>query len=229
MAAFSVSIVLIVFWSLDLRGRFLYWVSALFLGAMVSNGLGHFLVTIPDNASLVMDLVPLVFTPQSLFCGFIVAVNALPKWIQWYSWLQPLTYSYRILLHEEFSACSDHTDHEENLLTCARVINRGLADLYKDNSTFKLAATGSYQGQENILEYFTYGSSEGNPNSIVWGQQCQVSWCSDSVRHTQLFTLSPDSSFSVSAYSLRTHGSLNCERQVMDSANSQLPKWSKRL
>lgn len=182
LAMFTLAILLITFWSLDLQGHFWKWFCALFLGSMVSNALGHFLVTLPDNAQLVMDLVPIVFAPQTLFCGFIIAVEALPKWIRWYSWLQPLTYLYRILLNDEFSACLIHTQQEKNVLACARaaqavIDNNGfteLSRLYDDNTVLNQAIAGVHTGYSAIQEYINYIGTERNPGSLGW-DLCVVS------------------------------------------------------
>ncbi|CAB9496630.1 Putative white-brown complex homolog protein 30 [Seminavis robusta] len=178
LAVFTITILLISFWSLDMTGSFTALTCALFLGSMVANALGHFFVTIPENAALVMDLVPLVLTPQTLFCGFIIAVDALPKWIRWFSWLQPLTYLYRILLKNEFSSCLEHTPEETLLLNCARAAREvlhtngvvDLAGLYDDNTVLSVPTVGVFVGNDAIQEYVRYFSVQGDsgPDFLLW-------------------------------------------------------------
>jgi hypothetical protein len=131
----------------------------------------------PESAK---ELVPIAILPQLLLCGFFVNVALLPQWIQWTSWLMPLTYVFRLLLAEEFSVCLERTHEEQLKVNCAESLLTALGsdaivyDVYKDTSVLRLAHAGTYVGLNNIAEYLGFFSGGQDPLASFWNT-CRVS------------------------------------------------------
>ena len=171
----------IVFWAIQLQGRFSYWFAVIALHALVSSALGNLLATLPMEASKAYEFVPVGMAPQLLFSGFLVSYETLPVWIRWLTWLQPLTYAFRLLLNEEFSTCLDISFQEQNIVKCATALEAarhaiekdGLRAVYNDSSSTTLMQAGQYIGAEAIIEYFRFFSEKEDPGSLLW--DCKVS------------------------------------------------------
>jgi len=56
------------------------------------------------------EFIPLLITPQLLFAGFFVAVEAIPGWLRWVHVLMPSTYVWRLYLASEFAVCLEGAD-----------------------------------------------------------------------------------------------------------------------
>ena len=91
-------------------------------------------------------------------------------------WLQPLTYTFRLLIREEFSTCSDFSRQDKQLLDCVEAFENGaktfegkvLETIYGQESVLTLTAGGEYFGREAILEYLAYFSRDQDAPSILW-------------------------------------------------------------
>jgi ABC-type multidrug transport system permease subunit len=168
---------LLVYWSVGFLGRFWYWVLVLFLLAMVSGSLGLLIASVVRYPESARELVPMIILPQMLLCGFFVNVEFLPQWIQWTSWLMPLTYAFRLLLAEEFSTCLERTYEEQLKVNCAESFLTALgsdANVYNETSVLRLAQAGTYVGLKNIVEYLGFFSTGQDPLAGFWNS-CRVS------------------------------------------------------
>ena len=176
--------IFITYWSLQLQGSFWYWFSVIFVYGLGCHAVGYFLASLPEDASHANLYIPLVVTPQLLFSGFFVTYDMLPLSARWISWLQPLSYAFRLLLREEFSSCVDLSVRDQHAINCAKAIESkgnvyrkyGYAGIYNDDSILTLMQGGQYKGIQNILEYFQFFSGQENEASLLWNF-CEVCFC----------------------------------------------------
>jgi hypothetical protein len=144
---------------------------------MVSGSLGLLIASVVRYPESARELVPMIILPQMLLCGFFVNVEFLPQWIQWTSWLMPLTYAFRLLLAEEFSTCLERTYEEQLKVNCAESLLTALgsdAIVYNETSVLRLAQAGTYVGLKNIVEYLGFFSAGQDPLAAFWNG-CPVS------------------------------------------------------
>lgn len=172
---------LIIYWTLNIQGSFWYWFSVIFLYGMGCHAVGYLFAALPEDASHANLYIPLIITPQLLLSGFFVTYNMLPLWVRWMSWVQPLSYAFRLLLKEEFSICVDQSGKDQHAINCAKAIERrgksykkyGFSGIYNDESVLTLMQGGQYTGIQDILEYFQFFSTEENEFSLLWNF-CEV-------------------------------------------------------
>lgn len=65
--------------------------------ALVSVGLGVFLSNFARNEGQVFPLIPLVIIPTALLSGMAIPIDSLPRVLQWFSNLVPLTWAEKVL------------------------------------------------------------------------------------------------------------------------------------
>lgn len=168
--------------AVDFRSRFWYFLALLLTYSWVSSALGFAYTSAFDVPATAQRLIPVIVTPQLLLSGFLVTKNYLPKWFRWLVWLQPLSFSFRLGLHEEFALCQDLSERDLNLLHCSKSLQTafkrfredGLGVFYDDESILTLMQAGQYKGTQAILEYLAYFSEEEHPLSMLWNF-CSVS------------------------------------------------------
>lgn len=96
----------IIYWSLGLQGRFGYLLLCFYTFAMAGASLAVFLGSYTKDPRDSKELIPMLLLPQLLFSGFFVSLSTVPVWLQWLQWVVPLTYTFRLVIGEEFSFCS---------------------------------------------------------------------------------------------------------------------------
>lgn len=172
---------LIIYWTVCFNGRFVHVLGIVLAYGAVMSTLGFAFTSLFDVADHAQSHVPLVVAPQLLLSGFLVTRHSLSPWIRWMIWLQPLTYSFRLMLNEEFSACQEISDDNWLHLNCLKAFQAGLSAVetgdhtavYSDESVLTLMQGGKYVGARAILEYFAFLSSEQTPLSLLW-DHCTV-------------------------------------------------------
>jgi hypothetical protein len=186
-------LILLTYWSLDLNGRFGVWLAVLFTFAMVMTALGVLLASATKDARNAKELIPMTVLPQLLLCGFFVQIESLPGWIRWAQWIMPLTYTFRLLLNEEFKECLNFSEQETNAVNCARSLqnafqtadypstNDNMPMLYNDTSVMNVPRIGKYTGPQGILEYLDL-TTQGAESTAVFVNACNVSLMSEIVR-----------------------------------------------
>jgi hypothetical protein len=169
---------LIVFWAVGLQGSFWKWYACLFLLVFNSNLLAYPLTSIPNDPRTGVDLIAVVFAPQLLFSGFIVAPASIPIYFKWLMWLQPSTYGFRLMSNNEFEGCLVRSEEEQHLANCATAFQNMIAQdagvLFTPESKLTVVQTGQYIGGDDILEYFGFLSPGEAPLSLLWNT-CGVS------------------------------------------------------
>ena len=135
---------------------------------------GFFIKQYLQPQSLKLSIVALL--PPGLLCGFVLPVKDIPVYIRWISFLQPLTYMFRLGITEEFHSCGTPSDQDTTLLKCLS----GFEDFfgtqeatYTNESLFTLTQTGTYQGEAAIAEYHNLGVT-GNSQYAAFNDVCVV-------------------------------------------------------
>jgi ABC-2 type transport system permease protein len=64
---------------------------------MLAANMGILASTFATNEFQVVQFIPLVLFPQALLSGTVWAIEELPRWLQPFSWLMPMTYANRAL------------------------------------------------------------------------------------------------------------------------------------
>jgi len=96
----------IIYWTVGLQGRFWYLLLCFYSFAMAGASLAVFLGSYTKDPRDSKELIPMLLLPQLLFSGFFVSLSSIPIWLQWLQWVVPLTYTFRLVIGEEFSFCS---------------------------------------------------------------------------------------------------------------------------
>lgn len=117
-------ILIILYWSIDLQGKFIYILLALFGLFMAANSVAVVMGSLVTDVKTVTELAPLMFIPQILFAGFFIRTSAIPVFLRWAQWLCSLKYTVNIVLLTEFNldndSCNTSTAAREN---CKRVLD----------------------------------------------------------------------------------------------------------
>lgn len=171
----------VTYWTIGLQARFVYWLSVLFTFAMGLTSLGVLLASATKDARNAKELIPMTVLPQLIFCGFFVRIDSLPSWLQWAQWVMPLTYSFRLLLHEEFAECLEFTDQERHVMDCFESLQQafpsgGSGDFswtYTDESVYLVPQTGRFVGGDEISQHLGL-FSDSDPGTSFW-EACDVS------------------------------------------------------
>lgn len=69
----------------------------IWLLAVISIALGIFLSNFSENEGQMLPTIPMVILPSVFLSGFLIQVEKLPEWLQWFSLLTPLYYANRLL------------------------------------------------------------------------------------------------------------------------------------
>jgi ABC-2 type transport system permease protein len=86
-------LLLAVFWfGVPVTGSVLLLYFAVFVFFFTTLGLGTFVSTIAKTYIQAIQLIQFFLLPSMLLSGFIFPVAAMPKVLQWFSYLVPLTY-----------------------------------------------------------------------------------------------------------------------------------------
>ena len=84
----------------------LYWhILILYAMALTSNALAVGLGSMVSDPKLAIEFLPMLIMPQLLFAGFFIAVELIPIWLRWLTWVMPLTYAVRLHMEQEFKDC----------------------------------------------------------------------------------------------------------------------------
>ena len=75
--------------------------------AMSSTALSVSLGCAIEDATLGMELFPLLFVPQILFSGFFISPSLVPFWLRWGRYICPMTFGILVGMLEEFRDCGD--------------------------------------------------------------------------------------------------------------------------
>ncbi len=170
-------IALSCFWTLGLQSRFWYFTLnyTVFSFSLVS--LSILMSSAVTDLSMAKEFIGLALFPQTLLAGFFVAVKALPSYIRWAAYTFPLTYSFRILLEEEFKFCgAPNTKRDENLLSCLD----GLMHIFdeklelSDETRFTWMQTGVYNGRDGVEEYMRLTTGSSKAEALVY-DTCPIS------------------------------------------------------
>lgn len=100
-------VMLIIYWSLHLTGRFWYLLMVLYAVTMANLSSAIAAGCLTSNPADAKELLPMILFPQLLFSGFFVNLQDMPEWIAWLQYLMPITYAFRLAIAEEFSECLD--------------------------------------------------------------------------------------------------------------------------
>ena len=95
-------ILLILYWSIDLQGEFIYLLLAIFGLFMASNSVAVVMGSMVTDVKTITELTPLLFIPQILFAGFFIRTSSIPVFLRWAQWLCSLKYTVNLVLLTEF-------------------------------------------------------------------------------------------------------------------------------
>ena len=117
-------ILIILYWSINLQGRFIFILLALFGLFMASNSVAVVMGALVTDVKTVTELAPLTMIPQILFAGFFIRTSSIPVFLRWAQWLCSLKYTVNIVLLTEFNAknssCLTSPEATQN---CANVLH----------------------------------------------------------------------------------------------------------
>jgi ABC-2 type transport system permease protein len=83
-----------VLFKLEYTGaKFLEMYLVIWLLAIISIALGIFISNFARNEGQVLPMIPLVLMPSIFFSGMIVAIDKMPNWVGWFSFLTPMYYA----------------------------------------------------------------------------------------------------------------------------------------
>jgi len=109
---------IVTYFMIDFQMSFALYIFITYALALASTALAVFLGSSVEDPKLATEMLPILFVPQMLFAGFFVAPDLIPSWLRWAQYLCSLTYSTRLMVIEEFEACSG--PGSEN---CQRIID----------------------------------------------------------------------------------------------------------
>lgn len=116
----------LVYWTMDLKGRFVIHFLSTFAFSLVTAAQAVLCGCLAgNNVKLAIQLQPLLFIPQMLFSGFFLPTELMPSWLSWLQHLCTMVYSARIMVVEEFEKCSDDPSEQKN---CDDLLNTTAAD-----------------------------------------------------------------------------------------------------
>jgi len=94
----------ILYWAIDLQGRFIFILLAIFGLFMAANSVAVVMGAVVTDVKTVTELAPLLFVPQILFAGFFIRTSSIPIFLRWAQWLCSLKYTVNLVLLTEFNA-----------------------------------------------------------------------------------------------------------------------------
>lgn len=167
-----------VFWLVHFNAGFFDIFCIILVYATLSSSLGFAFTSLFDVAEDAQTHIHLVVGPQLLLSGFVAAQQSLAFWIRWMVWLQPLTYSFRLMLNKELAICQEMTDDQRLHLRCLKAYQAGsefgFSANYDDESVLTVAQAGEYIGRTSILEYLAFFDGGRNKHAMLW-DHCYVS------------------------------------------------------
>jgi ATP-binding cassette subfamily G (WHITE) protein 2 len=99
--------------------RYLIFSTAIMLHSIVSITIFDFLAALSPTAELALFLPPILVVLFALFGGFLIALENIPVYYRWFSYLSIFKYTILILVSNEFSdqyyRCNDFTEPCENI------------------------------------------------------------------------------------------------------------------
>ena len=117
-------ILIILYWSIDLQGRFIYILLSIFGLFMASNSVAVVLGSLVTDVKTITELAPLLFIPQILFAGFFIRTSSIPVFLRWAQWLCSLKYTVNLVLLTEFNednaSCNTSAAAKQN---CKQVLD----------------------------------------------------------------------------------------------------------
>eukprot|EP00592_Proboscia_alata_P011971 CAMPEP_0194383636 /NCGR_PEP_ID=MMETSP0174-20130528/68548_1 /TAXON_ID=216777 /ORGANISM="Proboscia alata, Strain PI-D3" /LENGTH=577 /DNA_ID=CAMNT_0039170025 /DNA_START=55 /DNA_END=1785 /DNA_ORIENTATION=+ len=97
-------------WNLvSYQAPFFSWLPVAYALAMCSTALSVIVGSLVSEAKTATEFLPLIFIPQLLFSGFLVATDLIPVWIRWMRFICPMTYAIGLVLLIEFDDCESGT------------------------------------------------------------------------------------------------------------------------
>jgi ABC-2 type transport system permease protein len=87
----------ILLFGMPMQGSFLLLLALAFVFILFSLGIGILISTVSRTQFQAMQLSMMVLLPSIILSGFIFPLDSMPKVVQWFSSLLPLTYFLRIL------------------------------------------------------------------------------------------------------------------------------------
>eukprot|EP00756_Hemistasia_phaeocysticola_P016830 Hpha_TRINITY_DN15501_c3_g1::TRINITY_DN15501_c3_g1_i1::g.105526::m.105526/K05679/ABCG1; ATP-binding cassette, subfamily G (WHITE), member 1 len=99
----AVVMTLVTYWLLDLQGVFPWIALAIALIGLAGSGLALVIGSVASEATVAIQLSPVLFVPQFLFAGFFVATTKIPSWIRWAQYLCTLKYGLNLMAIAEFN------------------------------------------------------------------------------------------------------------------------------
>lgn len=112
----------IVYGLIGFQANFFHLLIITYALSMASTAVAVLLGCAIDDAKMAQEFLPLLFVPQMLFAGFFVAVDLLPKWLQWVQYVCSLTYGIRLGLLAEFYDCANKDEPDSISKTNCRMI-----------------------------------------------------------------------------------------------------------
>ena len=76
-------LVFITFFTIGFQASFWNFYFATYLLALVSTAFAVFFGSLLSDPSVAIEILPLVFTPQLIFSGFVVSFDLIPGWLRW--------------------------------------------------------------------------------------------------------------------------------------------------
>ncbi|MDQ7025597.1 MAG: ABC transporter permease [Anaerolineae bacterium] len=77
--------------------RFFQMYLVIWMLAIISIALGIFVSNFARNEGQVLPMMPLILVPSIFFSGMIVAVDKMPAWVGWFSFLTPMYYANNVI------------------------------------------------------------------------------------------------------------------------------------
>jgi hypothetical protein len=117
-------ILIILYWSIELQGKFIWILLSLFGLFMASNSVAVVMGSLVTDVKTVTELAPLMFIPQILFAGFFIRTSSIPVFLRWAQWLCSLKYTVNLILLTEFNLDNDSCNTSDAAhQNCKRVLD----------------------------------------------------------------------------------------------------------
>lgn len=156
---------LTLFWTIRFNGEFVDFFCVLLTYGAVSSALGFFFTSLFDVADHAQTQIPLLVGPQLLLSGFVASKQSLAFWIRWMVWLQPVTYSFRLMLNKEFRDCQEMSNEERLRLNCLKAFQAGsklgFSNNYDDESILTVAQAGEFVAVLRFWSFWRYSPAVG--------------------------------------------------------------------
>ncbi|EER15522.1 ATP-binding cassette transporter, putative [Perkinsus marinus ATCC 50983] len=98
----SIVQVLIAYYMMNFQGSIFYWFLISWVMNVSSVSLAQMVGAAVNSGAQAIQLIPLLFVPQTVFSGLFTSISNIPVWLRWVQWLCALKYGVNLAFFTEF-------------------------------------------------------------------------------------------------------------------------------